>query len=130
MVYLYDGWQVVEEREPDGQAWEARRQFITGATYIDEPLIFDKDTDSEGDCVDAGGSSRFFYAQQANFNVVAVTASDGTVVETVTYDPYGEATVAVAGGQSASGSPYLFQGRRWDDEADLYYFRNRSLSPR
>jgi RHS repeat-associated protein len=130
VVYLYDGWQVVEERELDGATWEARRQFVYGGVYIDEPLIFDKDTDADGDCVDAGGSSRYFYAQQANFNVVAVTSGDGTVVEKMVYTPYGEAVVTVQGGQSASGNPYLFQGRRWDDEADLYYFRNRSLNPR
>jgi len=61
--------------------------------------------------------------------VVAVASSDGTTVEKVKYDPYGQATVTVQQGQSASGNPYLFQGRRWDDEVDLYYFRNRVMSP-
>jgi len=107
VLYLYNGWQVVEEREFDengegteDDTWEPRRQFIYGGRYIDEPLIFDKDTDSDGDCTDTGGSDRFFYAQQANYNVVAVAKDDGdgaaTVVETITYDPYGEATVTVA----------------------------------
>jgi len=77
-----------------------------------------------------GGSTRYLYAQQANFNVVALTASDGTVIERVKYDPYGEATVTVEQGQSASGNPYLFTGRQWDPESDLYYFRNRYYSPR
>ena len=31
-------------------------------------------------------------------------------------------------GHSSTGSPCLFQGRRWDDGADLYYFRNRVMS--
>jgi len=92
---------------------------------IDELLIFDKDTDGDGVCDDA----RYFYAQQANWNVVAVASSDGTTVEKVKYDPYGEATVTVQQGQSASGNPYLFQGRRWDEEVDLYYFRNRVYDP-
>jgi len=87
--------------------------------------VFDKDTDGDGVCDDA----RYFYAQQANWNVVAVASSDGTTVEKVKYDPYGQATVTVQQGQSASGNPYLFQGRRWDDEVDLYYFRNRVMSP-
>jgi len=51
------------------------------------------------------------------------------VVEKIKYDPYGEATVTVQDGQSASGNPYLFQGRRWDDEVGLHYFRNRVYSP-
>ena len=80
VVYLYDGWQVVEEREWDAgdSAWEARRQFVWGGLYIDEALLFDKDTDSDGDCTEgSGGSSRYLYAQQANFNVVALTDSAG-----------------------------------------------------
>ena len=45
------------------------------------------------------------------------------------YDPYGQATVTIQQGQSASGNPYLFQGRRWDPEVGLYYFRDRVYSP-
>ena len=56
-----------------------------GGTYIDEVLVFDKDTDDDGDCTDAGGSSRYFYAQQANWNVVAVTDSSGDTVELLRY---------------------------------------------
>jgi len=139
VIYLYDGWQVIEEREwdengePGGgdDAWEACRQYIYGGTYIDEPLIFDKDTDSDGDCTDdpGTGSSRYFYCQQANFNVVALTDDTGAMVEKIKYDPYGEATVSVQSGQSASGNPYLFQGRRSDSDSDLYYFRNRDYHP-
>ena len=131
IIFLNDGWQELEEREYDtgDSRWEPRRQFVYGGTYIDEPLIFDKDTDNDGDCTDAGGSSRYFYAQQANWNVVAVTGSDGTIVEKIKYDPYGQAAVTVQQGQSASGNPYLFHGRRWDPETGLYYFRNRVYSP-
>ncbi len=136
VIYLYDGWQVLEEREWDTNGegaeddkWEPRRQYVYGATYIDEVLIFDKDTDDDGDCVDGGGSSRHFYCQQANWNVVAVTDSSGDTDEKIKYDSYGEATVTVQGGHSATGNPYLFQSRRWDDEVDLYYFRNRVYSP-
>ena len=102
-------------------------------------MIFDKDTDDDGVCDD----TRYYYSQQANYNVVALTEDDGDIVEKVLYDPYGEATVWLAGNdgnwgtgddvfQSTSSvdNPYLFQGRRWDSEADLYYFRNRSYSPR
>jgi len=60
---------------------------------------------------------------------VAVAGSDATVVEKVKYDPYGQATVTVQQNQNASGNPYLFQGRRWDSEVSLYYFRKRVYSP-
>jgi len=69
VVYLWDGWQMFEEWELEGQTWEARRQYVYGGLYIDEPVAFDKDTDSDGDCTDDGGSTRYLYAQNANFNV-------------------------------------------------------------
>ena len=87
------------------------------------------DTDDDGDCNDAGGSTRYLYCQNNNFNVVALTDKDGVVVEKVKYDPYGTPTVTQVGGASATGNPYLFQGRRWCSETNLYYFRNRDLSP-
>jgi len=129
VIYLYDGWQVLEEREWDStdSRWEPRLQYVEGGTYIDEHLILDRDTDVDGDCTDAGGSERYFYCQQANWNVVAVTDSSGEPVEKIDYDPYGAATVTVQAGKTASGNPYLFQGRRRDDEVDLYYFRNRLM---
>jgi len=30
---------------------------------------------------------------------------------------------------SLTGNPYLFQGRRLDEESGLYYFRNRQYDP-
>ena len=105
-----------------------------GGIYIDEPLIFDKDYDSDGICTDfnyggSRGAHRYYYAQQVNFNVTAMVVDDGdgsvTHIEWAEYDPYGAATVTIADGQSATGNPYLFQGRRLDSDTGLYYFRNR-----
>jgi len=45
------------------------------------------------------------------------------------YDPYGQFTLTVQDGQSASGNSYLFQGRRYDEETGFYYLRNRVMSP-
>ncbi|HET6456060.1 MAG TPA: RHS repeat-associated core domain-containing protein [Armatimonadota bacterium] len=126
VIYLYDGWRCIEEREDDGGTWEARRQYVYGGTYIDEPLILDKDTDGDGVCTDAGGSSRFFYCQQANFNVVALAESDGDVVEKIKYDPYGEYAFIADG---STGNTLLFQGQRWNNESKLYCFKLRELSP-
>jgi len=124
VIYLYDGWRRVQDYFWDAvaEAWEPKREYIWGGTYIDELLAFSDDD---------GGSQRYLVCQQANFNVVAtVKASTAAIVEKITYDPYGEATVTVQPSQSATGNVVLFQGREWDDDADLYYFRNRWLSPR
>jgi RHS repeat-associated protein len=86
-------------------------------------LIFDKDSqDGDGVC----DNERYFYCRQANFNVVAVTSDAGAIMDRINYDPYGEPTLVVDG---STGNPYLFQGRRWDSDADLYYFRNRDYDP-
>jgi len=134
VVYLYDGWRCIEEREWDAgdEAWEPRRQYVYGGQYIDELLIFDDDSDGNGTC------TRYYYCQQANYNVVALTDSTGAVEEKAIYDPYGQPTVSwrgndgqwgtqddATGSSSFIGNPYMFQGRRWDNESALYYFRNR-----
>ena len=63
IIHPYHAWQVLEEREGDSNGegaeddkWEPRRQYAEGGIYIDEHLIFDRDTDADGDCTDAGGS--------------------------------------------------------------------------
>lgn len=68
VIYLYGGWQVLEEREwdtngqgPEDDTWEPRRQYVEGSQYIDEHLIFDNDTDGDGDCTDAAGLNGYFY---------------------------------------------------------------------
>lgn len=71
MLYLYDGWRCIEEREDD-TGWEAHRQYVWGGLYLDEILIFDKDTDADGDCTDTGGSTRYLYCANDNYNVMAL----------------------------------------------------------
>ena len=55
------------------------------------------------------------------------------VVETYTYDAYGNPTIYDASGseisQSAIGNRYLFQGREYDSATHLYYFRARYYNP-
>jgi RHS repeat-associated protein len=49
------------------------------------------------------------------------------------YEDFGEAIVLDAAGlelsASAFGNPYFFQGRRYDAELGLYYYRNRYYDP-
>jgi RHS repeat-associated protein len=127
-VYLYDNWQVAEELKADGGSWPTDRQYIYGGRYIDEVLVMDVNTDpgTDNDCTDAGGSKRYLFCENNNWNVLALTDETGTVKERYEYDPYGAVTVTV---DDSSGNPYRFQGRRYDPEQGLYYFRNRTYSP-
>jgi RHS repeat-associated protein len=67
------------------------------------------------------------------YNIMAVTNSTGNVVERYEYGDYGEPEIIDTFGASlpasAIGNPYLFNGRRYDDETGLYYYRTRYMDP-
>ena len=52
--YCYSGWQVLEERDA-ANSDALLRQFVDGALYIDEHLVMDTDSNSDGDCTDGIG---------------------------------------------------------------------------
>jgi len=141
--YFYDGWRVLEERDGTTTA-TIRRQFVYG-NYLDEALVMDVDTDSDGSCVDSGGSARYFYHQNTLFSVCAVTDSTGKIVEAYEYDPYGRhvllrdgnsdgrvnfnsTDIRLAMGASAIGNPCTFTGQRFEPETGLHYYKNRYYS--
>ena len=134
--YTYDGWRCIEEREDD-TGWEARRQYVFGDRYLDEVLLFDKDTDDDGDCTEneGAGSTRYLYCANNNFNIMALAGATGEVAEKVLYDPYGQfCCLRVQDSHQTTlsshfGNPWLFQGQRYVPETGLYYFKNREHSP-
>lgn len=75
-----------------------------GTQYIDEPIAYDRDTDGDDDCLEAEGSRRYFYHQDANYRVAALTDEDGFVVERYEYDAYGEPVVYSGGTSSELGN--------------------------
>jgi len=118
-VYLYDGWQCIEER--DGTTGEVLRQYVYGSHYLDE-LVAKRDP-SDG--------SLTFYLQDSNYNVVAIVDDEGGVVERYCYEPYGKVTITAPDGgtqQTILNDTLLFQGQRRDPETGLYYYRNRYYS--
>ena len=126
--YSYDDqWRIVEVRNGSGQS---KQQWVFGTQYTDEIVLMDNNgaSDGDNDC-DPGvtgfdeftepGDQRFFYHQDRNWNVVALTTmatademySDGEVVERYANSPYGEPTVIAVtpplGGSAAAGSGNL-----------------------
>jgi len=79
-----------------------------------------------------GGTDYHFHHDDLG-NVMAVTDAAGNVVERYEYGDFGEPMFYDGAGSSrvdsAIGNPYLFTGRRYDDETGLYYFRNRYFDP-
>jgi hypothetical protein len=78
-TFAYDGWRVIQEHKktdgngiPMATAIPVARQFTYG-NYLDEALTVDADTDSDGDCIDSGGSTRYYYHQNSLFSVAALS---------------------------------------------------------
>ncbi|MCK5887350.1 MAG: RHS repeat-associated core domain-containing protein, partial [Alcanivorax sp.] len=79
-------------------------------------------------------TSNTYYAIKDHQNtVIALTDSNGSVVESYEYDAYGTTRIFDASGTelttSAYGNRYLFQGREYDSTTGLYYFRARWYNP-
>ena len=133
--FLYDGWRALEER--DG-ADVLDKQYVYGRT-IDEALLMDR---AQGKIVGSSSEGRLFYHHNSLGSTFALTNAAGSVRESYQYDAYGRPFVfqpgpvvqsglspggRILGGESDTGNPYLFNGRRYDEESGKFYFRFRFL---
>jgi RHS repeat-associated protein len=124
--FYYDGQQVVEVRQPDGQGGlEPATQYVWSLRYVDSPIL--RDSFSSGTLVPA---DRLYYLTDANHNVTAVVDIAGDVQERYDYDAYGKFTIydanwANPGTTSAVGNTLLFAGQDVDVETGLQYSRAR-----
>jgi len=90
------------------------RKFIYGPG-IDEPICM----------IDAAdGDTVYYYHFDGLGSVVALSNIAGDVVESYSYDVFGQLDST-----SDVNNPYLFTGRRYDDETGLYYYRARYYDP-
>ncbi len=116
--YLYDGAQVIEERNGD---FELERRFVYGRG-IDEQLTL----------YDESSSETYFYQRDGIGSVTELTDHQGDVVEHYRYSPYGKRKIYDSSwneiSSSSAGNPYYFTERRFDEEIGLYYYRARMYS--
>jgi RHS repeat-associated protein len=124
--FYYDGNQVIEERDGSDQVL---KQYVYG-NGIDEILRIDK--------YEGGTATPYYFHTNAIGSVTAVSDSDGTLVERVSYDTFGMPTFTdyltdsqnpTVVNHSVIGNDILFQGRRYDKETNLYYYRARYYDP-
>ena len=120
-AYFYDGWQVCEEQ--NGATGD------TEATYVWSPLAIDELVQFERTAAHSLGAGTFYAHQNARGDVVTMTDAGGTVVESFRYDDFGNRNFGNGNAPSTTGNPYGFQGRRFDPETGLHYFRNRYYNP-
>jgi len=71
----------------------------------------------------------YYYHFNGLGSVVALSNNNSEIVERYSYGVFGEPTIYDANGtvisQSDVDNPYMFTGRRYDDETSLYYYRAR-----
>ncbi|MBW8040906.1 MAG: hypothetical protein FVQ85_13000 [Planctomycetes bacterium] len=119
--YYYDGACVIEERDDTGITLAT---YIYG-NYIDEVLHMRRGT--------ADTATNYYFHADDLYNIMAVSDSAGNVVERYEYGDYGKPEFFdFFGGPlpgSAIANPYLFNGRRYDQETGLYYYRTRYMDP-
>ncbi|MFC1602278.1 RHS repeat-associated core domain-containing protein [Pseudomonadota bacterium] len=119
--FKYDDARVIEEEDAGGATLAT---YVYG-NYIDEVLSMQR------------GGNDYYYHQNVLWSVVAVTDAGASVVERYAYSDYGCVSVSDGAGvpvpdnawgaaHSAIGNPYMFTGRRWDEESGVYYYRARN----
>jgi RHS repeat-associated protein len=115
--FIWDGWDLIEERDGTGAVLQ---KYVHGSG-TDEILA------------KISGTSAVYYHHDGLGSVIALTREDGSLAESYQYDVFGLASVFDASGASISTSGwanrFLFTGREWIDEADLYDYRNRVYQP-
>ena len=111
--YFYDRDRVIEEKDGLGTLLVS---YLYG-NGIDDILVMQKE-----------GNDYYYHKNSLN-SVIAITNASGVPVEYYEYDVYGKVTfrddINNVLSASAIGNPYLYTGRRLDDETGLYYYRAR-----
>ncbi len=120
-------WQIIEERLESSGTISATpdRQFVWGLRYIDDLVLRDRDTDSNGSL-----DERLYTLQDANWNVTALADSSGGVQERYAYSAYGKPRVLTSTfttrASSSYGTEVLYAGYRYDADARWFHVRNRA----
>jgi RHS repeat-associated protein len=128
-MYYTDQWQVLEERQIKDMEWLLNKQYVWGIRYIDELILRDNDTAP----IDGTLNIRHYALQDANFNVVALINTNGSVGRRFEYDAYGHSITLEADftpGAYEYDFEYRYAGYRWDYETYLLQVRNRWYHPR
>jgi len=136
--YYSDQWQVLQVSALNAGTGtvQTESQNVWGLAYVNELVL--RDSDSTGDASGNLGISgsglnlRLYALQDANYNVVALANTSGTVVERFDYTPYGTVTVLSASGVQtvdSYGWQIGYQGGWTDSITALVHFQNRYYNP-
>jgi len=117
MYFVWDVWSLIEERDEDGDLI----QKYVNSLSIDEIIVK----------IDINGS--LYNNQDGLGSTLALSDAVGDVAESYQYVAFGSAQVfnssLVLQPSSLAGNRFLFTGREWIVEVELYDYRNRFYSP-
>jgi RHS repeat-associated protein len=108
-IFVYDGDDLVETVNSSGGI-VAR---YTQTDNVDEPIAMQR------------GSATSYYERDGLGSITSLTAANGTVAQSYTYDSFGNVT-------NSSGSLtnfFRYTARDYDTETNLYYYRARYYDP-
>ena len=121
--YKYD---VLGRRIEKSAGTEATKYFFGNG--IDEVLRLDN-YNADGTAIE----NSYFYHTNGIGSITAITNSDGEIIERYSYGLYGLPVIKNSSDQVVTSSTidneYMFQGRRFEKESGLYYYRARHLDP-
>ena len=139
--YYNENWQALEVRKATGVSRSGTplaepivstavsEQYLWDARYIDALVVRWHNLDPGANSDFSDTNEELYYTHDANFNVTALVAPTGSVVERYEYDAYGAIRYMAADytsrGSSNFDNPYLYTGRRLDTDTGLYHYRRR-----
>lgn len=119
--YCYDGDQVIAEYDGSGTLL---RKYIYGPG-VDEPICMI--------AVDGQTETRYYYHYDGLGSVIALSNTNGTIVERYRYSAFGQTQILSPSYQTRTtslvGNPYMFTGRDYETQIGLYYYRARFYNP-
>jgi len=115
LKFVYDNYKLIAVL--DALADDAvRMTFVWQPAGLDVPLMMTYD------------SERYFYVTDGNKNVIALYDTDGILMASYSYGPFGQ--LLTAEGPLAQINPFQFSSEYYDTETDLVYYNYRYYSPR
>jgi RHS repeat-associated protein len=110
--YIYDDEDILLELDGSNTV----RSYYTHGPSIDEPLIMERDTDTNGSL-----DQKVFYHVDGLGSIKTLTDNTGAIVQTYLYDSFGN----IVDQTGTVVNPYTYTAREYDTESGLYYYRAR-----
>ncbi len=121
--YIYDGMNLVADYDAYNGRITRTYSYGPGIDNIQSMTIYDE----------YGGSETYYYIKDLSNTVHALVNGNSEIVEYYYYDAFGNFKIMddyyLWIPESVYGNRFLFQGREYDYDTALYYFRARWYEP-